>query len=161
MRRTGQSLLLSVVLLGLTSAGCRGRQGPPASIWELRRKHHVHQVRPGESAWKIARRYEVTLDALVELNELRDPSRLHPGDELLIPGVKAVNAKRAPARTAPRSPEKPMTAPVEPRPKKRTCEQVEQWVAPPKAVTKAGYSWPVDGVVITKYGKQEIGRAHV
>jgi LysM repeat protein len=42
-------------------------------------------VQPGETAWDIANEYGVTLEALVSANELVDPNRLEPGQQLVIP----------------------------------------------------------------------------
>ena len=44
-----------------------------------------HTVRPGETAWDIANEYGVTLEALIAANELTDPNRLEPGQQLVIP----------------------------------------------------------------------------
>ncbi len=45
----------------------------------------VHLVRSGESAWGIARRYGVSLAALVAANEIPDASLIRPGQRLVIP----------------------------------------------------------------------------
>lgn len=156
-RPIGSRKLVCVVLgLGLSLAACRARQGPPISRIELRRQHTVHVVQKGESAWAICQKYGVTLEDLVALNELQDPSRLMPGDQLLIPGEKgaAVSVARPPPVEPPVTPKAPDLR-VDDRPKARSCAQVETWLAPPKEVTAKGFSWPLDGVVITKYGKQD------
>jgi len=146
------------LLLALGASACRGRQGPPITRIELRRQHTVHVVQKGESAWGIARMYKVSLKDLVALNELDDAASLHPGDQLLIPGPKQVGMQaslpKAPAPPPPPTPKAP-NLDVDPRPQTRTCEKVDTWLQPPDAVTKKGFSWPVDGVVITKYGKQD------
>lgn len=56
---------------------------PPAEVAEtpLRR---IHLVQEGDSLWKIAKCYSVTIDALMEENNL-DNERLRPGAQLLIP----------------------------------------------------------------------------
>ena len=48
----------------------------------------VHVVQPGESAWEIARRYEVSLQSLVSANQLANPSLIRPGQRLSIPGAQ-------------------------------------------------------------------------
>jgi LysM repeat protein len=45
----------------------------------------VHIVEAGESLSVIAARYGVTLDAIVQLNELRNPNLIVPGQRILIP----------------------------------------------------------------------------
>lgn len=44
-----------------------------------------HVVTEGQSAWTIAALYNVTLDALLEANQLQRPAILKPGDTLVIP----------------------------------------------------------------------------
>lgn len=45
----------------------------------------VHVVQPGETAYRIARRYGVTVDALAAANSLANPARLRAGQRLRIP----------------------------------------------------------------------------
>ncbi len=56
---------------------------PPGEVEPPLRRMHL--VQEGDSLWKIARRYSVTIDALMEENNL-DNERLRPGAQLLIPG---------------------------------------------------------------------------
>ena len=46
----------------------------------------VHVVRPGESAWGIARKFQVTVGELLRVNGLTKTSLLKPGQTLRIPG---------------------------------------------------------------------------
>jgi len=41
-------------------------------------------VKKGDSLWKISRKYKVTVEAMMAINELKD-DRLKPGQELIIP----------------------------------------------------------------------------
>ncbi len=168
-------MVLLVATCVLVQTGCRSRQGPPASRFEMRQRHRVHVVAKGESAWGISRKYGVQLADLVALNELGKSAQLYPGDRLLIPGSRPASAapepkprprKAAPVAARPRA-DKPSSegpkAPdmrAGPRPKTRTCRQIEPWLDPPSQKSAKGYSWPVDGVVITKYGKKD-GIPHV
>ncbi len=45
--------------------------------------HYV--VQAGDTLWAIADRFGVALDTLVKANELLDPERLQPGQEIVIP----------------------------------------------------------------------------
>jgi LysM repeat protein len=45
----------------------------------------IHVVQPGEWIWQIARNYGVDPNAIIEANDLADPSLVYPGDELIIP----------------------------------------------------------------------------
>ena len=44
----------------------------------------IHVVQPGESLYRIAQHYGVTLAAVLRQNELRDPNRLTPGECILV-----------------------------------------------------------------------------
>ncbi|HHY47976.1 MAG TPA: DUF3794 domain-containing protein [Firmicutes bacterium] len=45
----------------------------------------IHIVRPGDTLWLIARQYGVTVEAIVQLNGIRDADRIEVGDALEIP----------------------------------------------------------------------------
>jgi LysM repeat protein len=45
----------------------------------------LHVVEAGESLLNIARRYGVTVDAILELNSISDPNSIYVGQELVIP----------------------------------------------------------------------------
>jgi LysM repeat protein len=61
-----------------------------------------HTVAVGESLGVIARKYQVSLGELAAVNNITDPSKVRAGQQLIIPGFKAVTAKgvTAPATTA-------------------------------------------------------------
>lgn len=45
----------------------------------------IHIVQPGETLASIAKRYGVTVEAIVEVNDLADPDVIEAGQELIIP----------------------------------------------------------------------------
>ena len=45
----------------------------------------VHVVQPGEWIWQIARTYGVDPNAIIDANDLANPSLVYPGQELIIP----------------------------------------------------------------------------
>lgn len=59
----------------------------PALSATVTREVTYHTVQAGETAWTIADRYGITLEDLVAANELADPDRLQPGQQLVIPDV--------------------------------------------------------------------------
>lgn len=70
-----------------------------------------HTVLPGESLGVIARKYQVTTGELAAANNITDPSKVRAGQQLIIPGFKAVGgAKSAPAKPA--AAETPAAAPA-------------------------------------------------
>jgi LysM repeat protein len=56
-----------------------------------------HTVQPGESLGIIARKYQVTTGELAAANSITDPSKVRAGQQLVIPGFKAVGPKTTPA----------------------------------------------------------------
>ena len=47
-----------------------------------------HQVRPGETVYRISKAYGVSVKQLADANHLTDPSRIEVGQRLLIPGAR-------------------------------------------------------------------------
>ena len=44
-----------------------------------------HTVQPGESLWKIAEKYKVNLEAIIQANRLSNPDLIYPGQSIIIP----------------------------------------------------------------------------
>ena len=44
----------------------------------------IHVVKPGDTVYSIARQYNVPMERVISDNELADPSRLTPGQTLVI-----------------------------------------------------------------------------
>ncbi len=63
----------------------------------------VHIVRPGQTLYAIALRYNVTIGELMRANGLRNPHLIYVGQRLIIPGVPAPTA-RPPAAPTPATP---------------------------------------------------------
>ncbi len=70
----------------LLAAACGG-PSPPGEPAEPRVRGGAteHVVRPGETLWRIARRYGVDLDELIRINGIGDVHRVPAGVRLLIP----------------------------------------------------------------------------
>ena len=81
-----------------------------------------HTVAVGESLGVIARKYQVSVGELAAVNNITDPSKVRAGQQLVIPGFKAVTAKgvtsssSTSAATKPAATETPAaTTPAAPR----------------------------------------------
>jgi LysM repeat protein len=101
---------------------------PPAKV--------VHEVQRGETLWVIARRYRVTVVAIVIANRLRGPrAQLQAGQLLTIPRIPppAFSARRTPA---------PEPLPVS------LVLGVPEFDDPPT------FQWPVVGQVSSTYGRR-------
>lgn len=117
---------LSVRMCGLclvvvmTIAGCT-REKPPATPTATPERQEVpvestsvplaadasvapttvrYTVQAGDTLWAIANRFGVTLQSLAEANEMLEPDRLQPGQDLIIP-VGGDTVTREPLRQEP------------------------------------------------------------
>lgn len=61
---------------------------------------YVHVVESGESLYTIARRYDVTAQAILNANGSFSPDKLFVGQKLVIPGRPDLLSKRAPTQVA-------------------------------------------------------------
>jgi lipoprotein NlpD len=144
---------LRLIALAALSCACAHRRPQPPAAQRIQpdeQRGVMHHVRAGETLWRIARTYEVPLEAILRENALADPSRLSEGTLLFIPGAKRELAV-PPAGEAP-------AARVEPRPSRRLG---------PSAIPRAGLhpldpaargealSWPAPGVLISGFGARE------
>ena len=113
----------------------------------------THVVRPGDSVYVISQRYAVSQYQLAQLNFLKPPFELKIGQKLQLPnsldfsvldvglpdGVSGTNiAQPAPTKTS---------VPAAPR---------KRFVAPSLAGS-SGFSWPVQGEIITEFGPSQRG----
>jgi lipoprotein NlpD len=108
-----------------------------------------HRVRAGETLWRIARTYGVTVEVLQRANGLSNPSQMEIGTRLFVPG-----AQRELAVPPPDAPQ----ARLEPRPAHRSS---------PAQIPRAGsnamdpasggeaLAWPVRGVSISGFGTRD------
>ena len=130
---------------------------PPYSLRKGQRlklvPRRAHIVRPGDSVYTISQRYAVSQYQLAQLNFLKPPFELKIGQKLQLPnsldfsvldvglpdGVTGTNiAQPAPTKTS---------VPAAPR---------KRFVAPSLAGS-SGFSWPVQGEIITEFGSSQRG----
>jgi murein DD-endopeptidase MepM/ murein hydrolase activator NlpD len=142
---------------------------------------YTHTIAGGESLYTIARRYEVTTQALVQANGLSSPDKIVVGQQLIIPGrpdlVRTPQAAAQPVQVASATPTQTLGAAPAPlgRPQASATQQVA--VAPvatpapantpvaapaptqvasapaaePVASGNDKFRWPVSGRVITDF----------
>lgn len=79
-KRSVLSLGQRLVIPGASRADAKGARSRPAST----SGGPVHVVRRGESLYKIARRYGLSVDTLCRMNNIAPSSVIHPGDRLTI-----------------------------------------------------------------------------
>lgn len=64
----------------------------------------THTIASGESLYTIARRYDVTTQAIVQANNLSSPDKIVVGQKVIIPGRADLLATRAPTQVASATP---------------------------------------------------------
>lgn len=83
----------------------------PGDVKEERREDILHRVEPGDTVYALARRYDVSPGAIIDVNELEAPFGLQVGDDVIVPITVIVDAAPAPRAVSTRS----QPASVEPR----------------------------------------------
>jgi murein DD-endopeptidase MepM/ murein hydrolase activator NlpD len=172
-----------VLLALLAATGCAVAPGvtrpplepasgpPPLELGELREPHPEpelvsvqHTVAPGETLYRIARTYGLTVEELSEANGITDPRTLTVGQELFIPGFeKPVPMATGSSPTPELEKEPPVRGasspaagtPASSRPPRPTPRRASQ-PAPSRPVpeTKGMLDWPLRGVLYARFGKK-------
>lgn len=102
--RVGQKLVIPTPddKDGNQARAASGRKAPPsapagrkASAERVDEKLEVHVVAEGQTLGRIARRYNVPVDALTFANGLRTTDRIRPGDRLIVPAADDTSGARA------------------------------------------------------------------
>lgn len=146
----------------------------PSNVVAVPSNAYVHVIESGESLYTIARRYEVTAQAIVQANNLGSPDKIFVGQRIVIPGRADLLASKAQTKPA-EQPAPVQVASVEPNAstplpsnQPAATPQVE---APVEQVAKAKplqqpaveptlsgadkFRWPVSGRVITDFANSK------
>lgn len=161
------ALLVAVLFV----AGCTGsrasRYGLPDDPNHVRPSDRgvLHTVEKGQTLWRIAHTYGVSLQSVAELNDIEDPARIRVGQALWIPGatrllkVEAASVRPSPTRDVAKNKPPPAA-----RPPSRTKPPAGR--TPPASGTvetrpevvrthKERFIWPVKGVLYSRFGVRE------
>lgn len=138
---------------------------------------YVHVIESGESLYTIARRYDVTAQAIIQANGFSSPDKIFVGQKIVIPGRPDLLAKKGPATIAaatpvavasasPASPT-PIASP-EPTPTDTRVATAEPLAAAapaakplvqpavePKLSGADKFRWPVSGRIITDFASSK------
>lgn len=137
---------------------------------------YVHVIENGESLYTIARRYDVTAQAIIQANGFSSPDKIYVGQKIVIPGRPDLLATKGPAKPAGGAdlapaptvvgsiePAKGTPAPalkepaplaVEPVVTAQPTKPVAQ-PAPEPMGTSDKFRWPVSGRVITDFANSK------
>lgn len=102
----------------------------------------VHAVEKGQTLWRIARAYSLTLQELAEVNDIEDPTQIRVGQKLWIPDAKKVLKIEPAGGVVEASP--PPQSPGRPPPPATSGTTV--------ALTKGRFIWPVKGTLYSRFG---------
>ncbi|MFY2558611.1 peptidoglycan DD-metalloendopeptidase family protein [Corallococcus terminator] len=158
---------------GATPARAAGASTPPprngALPFALRSAHAEpelvsvrHRVAPGETMYRIAKTYGLTVDELASANGIKDARALSVGQELTIPGVErsvpvessdtlAAEADPEPVRTSTGTAPRQVVARREEPPRRPASRP---GAARPRLATQGMIDWPLRGVLYGRFGKK-------
>lgn len=130
--------LALVLVLGAVLVGCAGGTGPGDGAGV------VHVVRPGETLWRISKRYGVSVDDVTRANHIRDVTTVPTGARLWIPDPRRPRGDGAvPARYHP---------PESAAPRERSRAELQRALG-------LDFAWPVQARLSSQYGRRR-GRPH-
>jgi lipoprotein NlpD len=151
--RNAVILILCVTFLFLSA--CATRYGERESA-----KGVYHVVNEGETLWRIAKAYNVSVRDLADANNINDETSVNAGAVIFIPDAKEVVT----VAPAPRGGEPPIRAEpsVSPPPTQsdtaRTTPPAAEPVKPKRIRSeRIRFIWPVQGVVSSRFGMQPNG----
>lgn len=106
----------------------------------------THRIIQGETLYRIARAYGLSVDALMEANRLDDPRALKAGEELVIPGAK--EHRPVPEYDSPEPEARPRGSATAPAavPERRQPLKVGR--------PQGALQWPLRGVLYARFGKK-------
>lgn len=140
-----KKLAASVVLFALVAACRTTPSAVPEDFDERTTDGVVHPVQKGQTLWRIARAYDVSLQELAEINDLEDPSKIRVGQKLWVPGARQV-------LTVPPAPSLAGTTGSTTPAKSHRPAPVEDTPPPRVKLSKDRFIWPVDGVLYSRFG---------
>lgn len=122
--------------------GCAAHRSARAPVFDQVGEEFVfirHRIEPGQTLYRIAKAYGLTVDELMSVNEISDPTTLAVGGELIIPGAtspKSVEHKDSP---------EPVATPATP---------ARQMSTAPVGKLGGQLAWPLRGVLYARFGKK-------
>jgi murein DD-endopeptidase MepM/ murein hydrolase activator NlpD len=100
-----------------------------------------HRVEPGQTLWRIARAYDVSLEELVRVNGIVDATEIEIGQMLLVPGASE-------------------KLDIAPYPAPLPGQSGAGTSGHPTATLHVTFVWPVSGEILSYYGEQRRTHRH-
>ena len=80
-------LIIFIIIL-FTFAGCHWFRKKKLKSRISRSAGFYYYIKPGETLWSLSKRYNVDVNTLIELNNVKDPRNIPAGERLFIPAPK-------------------------------------------------------------------------
>ena len=122
---------------------------------------YTYTVRPGDTIYSIASKYDVDQDTLMQNNDISDPTTLPVGKRLKIPRIE--NGSNGNQKAMPNNHSSTQTSDKGNGTGTETTQSAIDKIKTQKTPTaisksKMDFIWPVKGVVVRPYGKDSEGR---
>jgi murein DD-endopeptidase MepM/ murein hydrolase activator NlpD len=136
-------------VLGLATLGLMVALGSVAAHAEPRVPQRTHAVKPGDTLHALAKKYGITVAAIVTANNLRGPDIVKVGQRLIIPWGDTAVATRGSV---------PWSSPAV-RPAVGSARAPARLVlaVPDFDSALVAFAWPVEGPVISTFGQRRSG----
>jgi murein DD-endopeptidase MepM/ murein hydrolase activator NlpD len=139
--------------LTLTAAGCVTTR-PAERVGRLDETHRepdlvmvTHKVERGQTLYRIAKAYGLSVEELMDANHLGDPRELKAGETLIIPGAKEQRPVPGFDAPEPEPPARPATTAT-------TAPEKKQPKVVPVGKGSGQLQWPLRGVLYARFGKK-------
>jgi murein DD-endopeptidase MepM/ murein hydrolase activator NlpD len=120
----------------LCCTACHRGPLPPGGSYKANGVYHT--VQKGQTLWRICKTYQVSVQDVAEINNIRDHSEIKVGDRLFIPGA----AKKLWVATSTKTS----------RSSKKTTKSVPEPAAPVIKKNVGMFIWPLIGPVTKRFG---------
>lgn len=135
-----------------TTTGVSPKAGPPPKRAEPAQQIVTHTVEKGQTLYRIAKTYGVTVEEVMDANRIDDPRELKVGEVLYVPGATVARKVERYDSPEPVAQPRPAPAPTASGP------PPEKEKKPPKVVRvgkgNGSLSWPLRGVLYARFGKK-------
>ena len=120
----------------------------------------VHEVRRGDTLSSLARRYGVTVAAMVAANHLpSERVKLKLGQRLVIPAIGSAVAAEPPARATAEKPARAAKQRGDASPRSLAARAPADFffAIPDFADVLAAFAWPKEGAITSSFGRRRLG----
>ena len=146
MKSNSSSKIYKIIILLSLISFIQACLQSPLPLPTRRYKGIYHTVKKDQTLWRICSTYNVKLQDVAELNNIKKTSQIKAGDKIFIPGAKRVLW----VKPVTKAPTKQTTKTTVTKKKRKTSSKKSY---PKKIISHSGmFKWPVRGTVIKRFG---------